>query len=151
MPLKQMRVASIVLVLVGVGEVLAGSALTAMPAPHLAPAQRTLDEIRAFSPPVANWVLHASLDETWGLTLVGFATLMIAWNAYPRRERWAWYSLAVLTVGYNVGSILIHVLTIDAAILNRDPAYWSLYLGLFASLLALIVSMSDFFGSGRRA
>jgi hypothetical protein len=147
----RLRIASIVLVLVGAGEVLAGGALTIMPAPHLAPAQKTLDEIRAFSPSVANWALHASLDETWGLTLVGFATLMVALNPFARRERWAWYTLAVLTVGYNVGSILIHVFTIDSAILNRDRIYWSLYLGLLASVVALGMSLPEFFGTRRRA
>jgi hypothetical protein len=73
--LTRVRIAAILLGLVGCGELLAGGVLTAFPALHLAPAQRSLDDIRQFSPPVANWVLHASLDETWGLVLVGFATL----------------------------------------------------------------------------
>lgn len=144
--MTRLRLASILLVLVGCGEVLAGGLLTALPARHIAPAQQTLQQIRAYSPPVANWVLHASLDETWGLLLVGVATAAIAYNVFPRRERWSWYTLAALSVGYNVGSILIHNLTIEWYIMRQDPAYWSLFVGLGASIVALTISMREFFG-----
>ena len=147
--MTRLRVATVLLVLVGCGEMFAGALLTAIPARHIAPAQRTVEEIRAFSPPVANWVLHASLDETWGLLLVGLATASIAYNVFPRRERWSWYTLGLVSVGYNVGSILIHNLTIEWYIMRQDPAYWSLFVGLGASIVALAISMGDFFGSHR--
>src|SRR5438477_159395 len=143
--MNRLSLGSMLLFLVGCGEGLAGAFLTALPGVHLAPAQASLDEVRRFSSPVADWMLHASLDETFELVLIGLTTAVIARTAYRRGESWSWYTLAVLTVGYCFGSIAIHFATISGQILLRDPAFLSLFLSLLVSLVALGLSYQSFF------
>lgn len=69
---------------------------------------KSLSEIRTFSPRVADWIWHENKESIFAFTLLGASIFLITWNALRRGERWAWYTLVLLTVGYDLMYIGIH-------------------------------------------
>jgi hypothetical protein len=69
---------------------------------------KSLTELRAFSPSVADWVWHENKMSIFSLLLLGVVGSSITWNALRRGERWAWYTLIFLVFGYDLVYIGIH-------------------------------------------
>lgn len=89
----------------------------------------SLEEIRAVSPRLAGWALHASREATFSLVLLGLAITTIWATAYRRGERWSWFLLAALTHGYIAANVTIHLLF-------GDTTYFPLVFSQLAIALA---------------
>ncbi len=97
------------MLVVGVGAMFTGLQLFLAPDPHIQTSGMSLAQIEAVSPRLAGWALHASQEATFSLVLLGLTIATISATAYRSGERWSWFLLAALTLGYIVANVTIHL------------------------------------------
>ena len=130
-----------IMFVVGVAAMVIGLGLAVVPQSHIETSGASLTDINSFNPKVAAWAVHASREATFSLFLLGFAVAALAWKPYRRGERWSWFALWVLTVGYIASNVVIHLAF-------GDTAYFPVIFVLLAlSLAGLLLPIHALFAT----
>lgn len=87
-----------------------------------------MSEVREMFPAVVDEVVGAGQNLSILLAGIGLITLMLAWEGFRRRSRWAWNTLWVL-----FGTLA--VVGLKSALLGGRPDIGGLYIGLAAVTL----------------
>lgn len=85
-----------------------------------------MSEVRQSFPTVVDQVVREGQTISILLTAIGVATLMVAWEGFRRRTRWAWNTLWVLFA-------MVLVVGVRALLNGQGFGYW--YLFMAAALL----------------
>ncbi len=86
-----------------------------------------MDEVRQIFPTVADQVVREGQTISILLTIIGLMSLMVAWEGFRRRTRWAWNTLWVL---FGMGLVV----GVRAVLGGQGFGYW--YLFVAAAVLA---------------
>ena len=93
-----------------------------------------MSEVREMFPTVVDEVVGAGQNLSILLAGIGLITVMLAWEGFRRRSRWAWNTLWVL-----FGTLAVAGL--KSALLSGRPDIGSLYIGLAAvTLVGLLLA-----------
>ncbi len=93
-------------------------------------------------PRIVRWMVHENKEALFSLFVIGFAASAISVTAFRRAERWSWFTLAVLTVGYLLSYIAIHA---PIGYLSYFPIVVPL---LLVSMVGLALPFRRFFSQG---
>lgn len=104
------KVGWIAIFIVGISTIVAGIIIAI---PTIDPAAevfmgKSLEEIRDMDPKIADWIWHENKESIFTFILLGVAISSMTWNSLRKGERWSWYTVTVIVIGYISMYVIIH-------------------------------------------